>query len=63
MNHPSREWETYDLSAVQVQVTFLTSESVVLVSTNQKIINDIKKLEYGVWMKNIPPCVFQDRQH
>jgi hypothetical protein len=48
MNHPSREWETYDLSAVQVQVTFLTSESVVLVSTNQKIINDIKKLEYGV---------------
>jgi hypothetical protein len=63
MNHPSREWETYDLSAVQVQVTFLTSESVVLVSTNQKIINDIKKLENGVWMKNIPPCVFQDRQH
>jgi hypothetical protein len=58
MNHPSREWETYDLSTVQVQVTFLTSESVVLVSTNQKIINDIKKLECGIWMKNIPSCVF-----
>jgi hypothetical protein len=37
MNYPSRQWETWGLSVVLVQVTFLTSESVVLVSTNQKI--------------------------